>query len=224
LPAQVTSNEPKLVEGHAARPSASRKPASSGKPPAARPHFSRPATQTRDRKPAQGASSSRPVRRGGDARPSASRPSAARPSGSRPAAGTRAAAGARWKANSPAGAKAGHNGTGHNEKGSHAAGNGASNGARPKSAGARTAKASTPGWGQRNGSANGAKSAGKPSSNGRSSAVPRNGNSARKDARPDARPSRNGSRKPTLAAGAKAGNSKRYGFTARPKQETKKRG
>ena len=36
---------------------------------------------------------------------------------------------------------------------------------------------------------------------------------SRKDARPDARPSR-GSRKPALAAGAKAGNSKRYGFTA----------
>jgi hypothetical protein len=49
----------------------------------------------------------------------------------------------------------------------------------------------------------------------------------RKDARPDARsnrPTSRPSRKPALAAGAKAGNSKRYGFTARPKQETKKRG
>jgi hypothetical protein len=45
-----------------------------------------------------------------------------------------------------------------------------------------------------------------------------------KDTRAEARPSRNGSRKPALAAGAKAGNSKRYGFTARPKRETKKRG
>jgi hypothetical protein len=42
---------------------------------------------------------------------------------------------------------------------------------------------------------------------------------ARKDARVDAR-----SRKPALTAGAKAGNSKRYGFTAPVKQRTKKRG
>jgi hypothetical protein len=54
----------------------------------------------------------------------------------------------------------------------------------------------------------------------RSGSLARNGNSARTEARP----SRSGSRKPALAAGAKAGNSKRYGFTARPKQETKKRG
>jgi hypothetical protein len=39
----------------------------------------------------------------------------------------------------------------------------------------------------------------------------------RKDTRTD-------SRKPALTAGAKAGNSKRYGFTARPKRESKKRG
>jgi hypothetical protein len=37
--------------------------------------------------------------------------------------------------------------------------------------------------------------------------------------------SRNGgSRKPALTAGTKAGNSKRFGFTARPDQGTKKRG
>ncbi len=35
---------------------------------------------------------------------------------------------------------------------------------------------------------------------------------------------RGSSRKPALTAGTKAGNSKRFGFTARPKQETKKRG
>jgi hypothetical protein len=45
----------------------------------------------------------------------------------------------------------------------------------------------------------------------------------RKDVRTDARSTR-GTHKPTLAAGTKAGNSKRYGFTARPKQEKKKRG
>ena len=87
-------------------------------------------------------------------------------------------------------------------KGAHA-GNGSSNGAR-------TAKSTAPAWSQRNGRSNGAKSAGKPSA--------------------DARTMR-GSRKPALTAGAKAGNSNRFGFTARPKtqpkpaakQETKKR-
>jgi hypothetical protein len=50
---------------------------------------------------------------------------------------------------------------------------------------------------------------------------------ARKDARPgthlEARSSRNG-RKPALTAGAKAGNSKQYGFTAPARKSTKKRG
>jgi hypothetical protein len=49
----------------------------------------------------------------------------------------------------------------------------------------------------------------------------------RTGARPDARGPRN-SRKPALAAGAKAGNAKRYGFTAPAKKnggrDTKKRG
>jgi hypothetical protein len=48
---------------------------------------------------------------------------------------------------------------------------------------------------------------------------PKTSVSARK-ARTDA----HGNRKAALAAGAKAGNSKRYGFTARPKQGSKKRG
>jgi hypothetical protein len=110
------------------------------------------------------------------------------------------------------------------------------NTARPSkgASGARTAKSSAPKWGQRNGHvanghSNGAKAAGKTGSSLRSAGLSRNGSSSRpsgprKDARPDARSSRNGSRKPALAAGAKAGNAKRYGFTARPKQETKKRG
>jgi hypothetical protein len=45
----------------------------------------------------------------------------------------------------------------------------------------------------------------------------------RTDSRTDARPAHS-SRKPALTAGTKAGNSKRFGFTARPKQDTKKRG
>jgi hypothetical protein len=60
---------------------------------------------------------------------------------------------------------------------------------------------------------------GKPGGSSLGSARPRTG-VPRKDARTEAR---NG-RQPALTAGKGAGNSKRYGFTARPKQETKKRG
>ena len=61
----------------------------------------------------------------------------------------------------------------------------------------------------------------------------RNGNGAargvrkeiRTDAHAGARPVRSGGiRKPALTAGAKAGNAKQFGFTSRPKPETKKRG
>ncbi|HTW79240.1 MAG TPA: hypothetical protein VME23_06850 [Terracidiphilus sp.] len=51
------------------------------------------------------------------------------------------------------------------------------------------------------------------------SSVSARGSASRKDGRVDAR-----SRKPALTAGAKAGNNKRYGFTAPAKQRTKKRG
>jgi hypothetical protein len=224
------------AEVHPLRASAARKPDSNGKPAAARPHFSRPATHSRDRKPAQSSAGSRPARRAS----SDSRSAASRTSGSHAGNGSRPASGARWSSNAPAaGAKAAHNGNGNgNGNGKHA-GNGAgkaarstgngvrSNGSTPRplngTSGARTTKSSAPAWGQRNGNSNGAKTAGKPGSNGRSGSISRNGSPLRKDARTDARPSRS-SRKPALAAGAKAGNSKRYGFTARPKQETKKRG
>jgi hypothetical protein len=205
----------------AARTSPARKPASNGKPVAARPHFSRPSTHSRDRKPAQSSAGSRSVRR-----PVADTRSAS----ARPASGARPAAGTRWSANGAA-AKAklsGANGSRSGNGTGNAPGNGSrSNGssARPASgtSGTRTTKASAPAWGQRNGhtgngQSNGAKPAAKTSA--RSGSLARNGSSAR----PDARPSRNGSRKPALTAGAKAGNSKRYGFTARPKQDTKKRG
>jgi hypothetical protein len=52
----------------------------------------------------------------------------------------------------------------------------------------------------------------------------RKSTSPRKDVRTSARPARPASRKPALSAGAKAGNSKRYGFTAPARQSTKKRG
>ncbi len=106
-----------------------------------------------------------------------------------------------------------------------------SNGSRPANgngnSAARNGKSAAPAWNQRhangNGHTNGSKTNGKPVSNGRSSGLSRNSSAPRKDARVDARSSR-GSRKPPLTAGAKAGNSKRYGFTARPKAGTKKRG
>jgi 23S rRNA pseudouridine2605 synthase len=234
-PTPVEDHKP--AETHALRTSAVRKPASNGKPATGRPHFSRPATHSRDRKPAQSSAGSRPARR-----PSADpRTASARPSGSRSANGARPASGARWSPKATAGGKAKLN-TANGSRNGKVSGNGAhpnGNGARsngstarpsnPASAGARSAKSSAPKWGQRNGHAgnghgNGAKTGGKAGSNVRGSSLSRSGSNSRKDARPDARASRLGSRKPALAAGAKAGNAKRYGFTARPKQETKKRG
>jgi hypothetical protein len=106
-----------------------KKPAISGKAPATRPHFSRPAPLARDRKPMQTASGSHPARRAAtDSRPL------------------------------PAG----------------------------RSAVSRSLNAG--------------------SSNSRNSGPAR------------------GNRVPTLSAGTKAGNNKRYGFVARPKQGSKKRG
>jgi hypothetical protein len=66
-------------------------------------------------------------------------------------------------------------------------------------------------WGKHNGKN------GKPA--GVSNGSTRNGNGLRKSVKPEAR-----SRKPVLTAGAKAGNSRSYGFRAAAKQETKKRG
>jgi hypothetical protein len=170
-PAPVEPHKP--VEAHTPRTPVTHTQASSAKPAASRPHFSRPATHSRDRKPAQSSTSNRTARRPGND----SRTATARTSGSRPATSARPAASARWGTDAPAK----HNGT-------HSG----------------------------NGTGNGAKTAGKPTSSTRNGSV-------RKDARPESRPARS-NRKPALTAGAKAGNSKRYGFTARPKQETKKRG
>jgi hypothetical protein len=80
-------------------------------------------------------------------------------------------------------------------------------------------------WAKRSG--NGTAVTGKSASSGRAGTLSRSaaGRSAsgRKDSRTEARGSR-GNRTPALTAGAKAGNSKRYGFTARPKHRTNKRG
>jgi hypothetical protein len=109
--------------------------------------------------------------------------------------------------------------------GNHSSGNhssASSRGAARPSSGAsatRSAKSSAPSWVKRNGHSNGAKPAAK------SGVVSRSGNASRTISRPAARPARPVSgHKPAVAASAKAGNSKRYGFTARPKQGTKKRG
>ncbi|MGD0893597.1 MAG: hypothetical protein ABR923_18895 [Terracidiphilus sp.] len=214
-------------EIHAPRTPAVRKPAAESKP-AARPHFSRPAVHSRDRKPAQSSTGNRagtrPVRRTGT--DAAARPAAA--NGARPSS-------ARWTPKSPATANGKHKGAhtnGTHTNGVHTNGNGArSNGSASRPAKAvsssRSSKPSAPAWGQRNGHSNGAKPAGKPKVTGRvSSGNNRTVSGTRKDARPDTRPSRT-TRKPALTASTRAGNSKRFGFTARPnkpKQETKKRG
>ena len=180
-------------EALAPRPTVAHKPVAAGKPAAARPHFSRPATHSRDRKPAATATSSRPARRSS--------------SDSRPASG------ARWSANAATGANGKRNGT-HSSTGSSNGARPSGNGSRPSSAsGARTAKPAATAWGR----SSSAKPAGKSTGPARGSSLPR------KDSRTDARPAHS-SRKPTLTAGTKAGNSKRFGFTARPKQDTKKRG
>jgi hypothetical protein len=198
-PASTTPRRP--VEAHAPRTPAARKPVVSGKAATARPHFSRPAAHTRDRKPSQSSSSSRPARRTG--------------------AESRPAPAARWspKAAAPSNGK---------RNGAHA-GNGSNNGngkpaARPAASSAHSAKSGASAWNPRNGSqskvySNGAKTAGKPG------ATTRTGSAPRKDSRTAARPAHTGNnRKPAIAAGARAGSSKRFGFPARPKQGTKKRG
>ncbi|HEV2326727.1 MAG TPA: hypothetical protein VGS10_22500 [Terracidiphilus sp.] len=91
----------------------------------------------------------------------------------------------------------------------HANGNGAHSN-RPVAA-SRDRNGSHATWGKHNG--HNGKSASVSSSNGR------NGNGMRKNTKPEAR-----NRKPVLTAGAKAGNSRRYGFRAPAKQGTKKRG
>jgi uncharacterized membrane protein YgcG len=256
------------AETHAPRTPAKHNPASGGTSAAARPHFSRPAAHSRDRKPAQSSSSSRtssrpssrtgsrPARRTSaetrlsTARPA--RPSSTHQTGSRTGNGSRPSASVSWSPNTAKngngkqnGVHAGNgtgngSGNGTRSNGNHANGHSNGNGskgsaARPTNgaAGARTAKSSAASWSKRNGHSsnghsNGAKAAGKPAASARGASAGRNGSALRKETRPDARPARN-SRKPALTAGAKAGNSKRYGFTARPKakskpkQETKKR-
>jgi hypothetical protein len=78
-------------------------------------------------------------------------------------------------------------------------------------------------WGKRNGRPT-ATANGKTGAKSLTSSRPRPSAAPRKDARPDTRPAARSGRKTALTAGQAAGNSKRYGFTAPPKQGTKKRG
>jgi 23S rRNA pseudouridine2605 synthase len=85
-----------------------------------------------------------------------------------------------------------------------------SNGSRPKPAdSARNGKPASSTWAKSSGLVKNGKPTGKPASGARKSSL------SHKPA--------SGSRKPAMAAGARAGNNKRYGFTARPKQGSKKR-
>lgn len=135
---------------------------------------------------------SRPAPHTRDRKPAASRNGASR-SGSRPAAGSR------WGKTASAG----------KSNGRPAAKNG-----KVTRTSAAHGKSAAPAWAKSNGHA---KKNGKPAGSNANGAR-KAGLTTRKDVRADAR----GKRKPALTAGAKAGNSKRYGFTARPKQ--KKRG
>jgi hypothetical protein len=170
----------------------------SGKSAPARNHFNRPAAHARHRKPAASSSNGR----------SARRPIDSRSAGARSTNGTRSSSNGRWSSGAakPATGKSAHASNGHSSNGH------STNGTRP-------AKSSAATWSKRNG--NGTAVTGKSGSS-RTGSLSRT-TSARKDSRTDARATR-GNRTPALTASAKAGNSKRYGFTSRTKQGTKKRG
>jgi 23S rRNA pseudouridine2605 synthase len=179
--------------------SSARKPTGNGKPGPTRTHFSRPAPHARNRKPGQSSGNARPARRTADSRP-----------------GTRSASNARWSPGAPKSA----NGNGSHTGAASGNGNGHSANGTHSSNGTGTQKTSASSWNKR--SANGSAVAEKSGTAGRNAGLSRGAAAPRKDSRTDSRAARS-SRTPTLTAGAKAGNSKRFGFTARPKG-TNKRG
>jgi 23S rRNA pseudouridine2605 synthase len=201
------------------------------RPVAHRPHFTRPA-RTRTRKPAQSGNGARLARRTAESRPSAARPASARngngtrPPATRTANGARPVNGTRWSSNGKT--------NGHHAAKNHA-GVPHSNGsaARSKANGAsapRNGKSAAPSWSARNGAArNGSALNGSGrNGHGKTAAKPASiKRTAGAGSRVEARASRNGHKpahKQTLTAGAKANNSKRFGFTGRPAKGTKKRG
>jgi hypothetical protein len=199
-PAPVVPQQ--TVEVRAPRTPVVRKPAPSQKSSTARPHFSRPAAHSRDRKPAQASSASRPARRSA---------SESRPSSARATSGGRSAAPARWSPKAAAetnGKRNGSHTTSPAKNGSRSNGNGAKSNGRPDT---RAGKPSSAFRGEHKASGTQATA--------KAGAISRTGGSS---ARP-ASASRNG-RKPLLAVSAKAGAAKRFGFAARPKPAAKKRG
>jgi 23S rRNA pseudouridine2605 synthase len=191
-----------------------RQPIQTSKPPTARPHFNRPAAHARTRKPvtpsrtSQSSSGTRIARRPADSRPSAARPA----NGARPAQGSRWSQGshrpATGKTNGNHAVKNHTNGIRSNGTAAHTNG---------KVSTTRNGKSAPSTWSNRNGHTK----TSKPTS--KAGGVKRSAGIARKDSRTDTRAVRE-NRKPALTAGAKAGNSKRFGFTARPNKGTKKRG
>ena len=195
------------VEPHPHR-AASHKPATAAKPAAPRPHMSmsRPVPHSRDHKSAHGTTGSRPMRRSAEGRSSETRP----------AIGSRSTSKSRWA--KPA-SKNGKVQNGHHGK---TAGNGVrSNGTSLNAGGAgRTIAGSKPAgsaWKSRTGGPNGKAAAkGGP---GRHPGKPVRGTATRKEGG-----AVHAKRKPAVAASARGGNSKRYGFTAPSKAGSKKRG
>jgi hypothetical protein len=194
---------PQITAKDASLPPAANKPASNGKSAQARPHFSRPASHSRDRKRSQ-TSSNRLARR-------PSRDSRTAPSRS---ASSRTSSASRWAKpnnNGRSNGNSNHSGSRSGSvNGNHASRNGSGlhNGHASNGNGKATPQSRV----KRSGHGSNGKMVGKPATSARSSA-------SRKEVRVDAR-----SRKPALTAGAKAGNSKRYGFTAPARRRTKKRG
>jgi hypothetical protein len=198
------------------------------KTPAVRPRFSHQPTRVRDRKPVQKSAAGRVARRPiRDARSAAPRATGS----------SRHAQGSRWA--KTASKNGNGNGNGHSKRLAPHAGKSSSNGARFSSNGhSRTGNGSNglhkakPSASRtlRNGHSANGKAAAKPSRRpvssrpdaSRKSARPVSRTSSRTNARPNSRPDARGSRKPALAASAKAGNRSRYGFTASSNRRSKK--
>jgi len=181
------------------------------KPSTVRPHFSRQPAHARNRKPASSSSSSRTAR------------STSRSNGARANGNSRHGSQVRW---SHGAAKNGHgtgNGNGHSKQnGSHA--NGASGLRKAKPAAARSLHNGHVANGKPAAKSSSARPASRPAARRapatRPGTRPGTRTGVRKDARTDAR----SRRKPALTASAKAGNRTRYGYTAAPRQRSKKRG
>jgi hypothetical protein len=241
-PAPVSPDEQYVAriaaEGHAPRVPAPHKPATAAKANGVRPHFSRPAAHVRDRKPVQPAGnrttrrSSRDNRQGRDARPSVGLRHGSAP----PWTGANNKLKHNGAGNGTASRNGHGNGNGHNVRNGSSAHNGKSSSQLRDPRGRHITKSQNGNGHSGNGrNGNGVHSA----KSGVRTGTALRGNSARKGARPDSRrpePRRTESRriearakrKPALTAGAKANNSKRYGFRAASKTGsgpgTKKRG